>query len=293
MAAVDVVRLPVARDRNRWLAAGLAAALLAVVYHRTMASLWTTWMTNDNYSHGPLVPLVSLALVWSRRRTLAARPVEPQAAGLGIIAFACFLQVAGVRADVFALQGWSLVTMLFGLSLTFLGLPRTRVLAFPIGYLGFMLTFPPIVMNQLSYALKEVAVQLSTRVAELLGVTLRRNGMTLLLETGTLRIENPCSGLRSLLAMLATGAIFALFQPGGRWRRGAMLALAVPIAMLGNAVRLTLLIVVAHYAGVPAAMGALHDLSGYLVFAVALAALGTCRALLTPRSDAARHRAAA
>ena len=92
---------------------------------------------------------------------------------------------------------------------------------------------------------------------------------------------------------LITGAIFALFQPGGRWRRGAMLALAVPIAMLGNAVRLTLLIVVAHYAGVPAAMGALHDLSGYLVFAVALAALGTCRALLTPRSDAARHRAAA
>lgn len=277
-----------------WLGpAALVLTLLIVIYHHTATALWSTWTTNGNYSHGPLIPLVSLAIAWSRRRRIATAPRAPHAAGLAVIALACALQVVGVRADVFALQGYSMVLMLAGLSLALLGVPVTRLLAFPILYLAFMLTFPPFVMNQLSYALKEIAVRVSTRAAELLGVTLRRNGMTLLLGSGMLQIQNPCSGLRSLLAMLATGAAFALFQPGAPWRRVLMVLLAIPVAILANAARLTLLIVVAHYAGVPRAMGAIHDASGYFTFAFALGGLWLARALLMPRGRSARPASAA
>jgi exosortase len=270
----------------------LVLGLLIVIYHRTVAALWSVWTTNDNDSHGPLIPLVSLAIVWSRRRRIAATPRAPSAAGLAVVALACALQVVGVRADVFALQGYSMVLMLIGLSLALGGVAVTRLLAFPILYLGFMLTFPPFVMNQLSYALKEIAVRLSTHAAELLGVTLRRTGMTLLLGNGMLQIENPCSGLRSLLAMLATGAVFAMLQPGAVWRRALLGLLAIPVAIFANAVRLTLLIVVAHYAGVPRAMGAVHDVSGYLTFALALAGLWLGRVWLMPRASSARSSAA-
>ncbi len=266
--------------------AAVLVALVAAAYHRTFASLWTTWTTNDNYSHGPLVPLVSAALVWLDRRRLRSVPVRPDARGIALIALGCLMQVAGVRADVFALQGWSLLALGFGASLTFLGDALTARLAFPLAYLGFMLTFPPVVMNTLSYALKEITVVLSTHAAEALGVVLQRDGMSLVLSTGVLGIENPCSGLRSLLSLVATGAVFGYLQPGAGWRKALIAVAAVPIAMLGNAARITLLILVGHYVDVKHATGSMHDVSGYLIYAVALAALMGLRVLLTPRPAA-------
>jgi exosortase len=263
-----------------WVQAGMVGALLLAIYHRTVATMWTTWTTNDNYSHGPLVPVVALGLAWMRRDRLRGVPARPDSLGLALIALACGLQVLGVRADVFTFQGWSLVIMVYGLVLTFRGRATTRILAFPIAYLVFMLTFPPFVVNDLSYALKELTVRLSTWAASALGVMFQRSGMTLYLASGELRVENPCSGLRSLIALVATGAVFAWIQPGGWWRKLIMLGSAVPIAMLGNAVRLTAILLVAHYAGVEKAVGKFHDGSGYLVYVVALASLFAVRSLL-------------
>lgn len=268
---------------SAWVRAGVVVGLLALAWHRTFAMLWETWSTNDNYSHGPLVPATSLALVWLRRDRLRALAARPDARGLALVALGCAAQVLGVRADVFALQGWALLPLLFGLSLAFFGGAVTRQLALPIGYLGFMLTFPPVVMNTLSFALKEISVSASVAAAKGLGVLLERDGMSILLATGELRVENPCSGLRSLLALLATGTLFAYFQRGGAWRRALVLFAATPIAILGNAVRLLLVIVAADRRGVMWASGTFHDMTGYVIYAVALAALLGLRALLTPR----------
>lgn len=267
-----------------WTRAAVVVALAGLAWHRTLAMLWDTWSTNDNYSHGPLVPATSLALVWLRRDRLRALAARPDARGLLLVALGCALQVLGVRADVFAVQGWALLPLLFGLSLAFFGGAITRQLALPIGYLGFMLTFPPVVMNSLSFALKEISVSASVAAAKAMGVLLERDGMSLLLATGELRVENPCSGLRSLLALLATGTLFAYFQPGGAWRRALVLLAATPIAILGNAVRLLLVIVAADRRGVMWASGAFHDWTGYVIYAVALGALLGLRALLTPRA---------
>ena len=269
-----------------WVRAGVVAALVALAWHRTLAMLWETWSTNDNYSHGPLIPATSLVLVWLRRDRLRALAVRPDARGLALVALGCAMQIVGVRADVFALQCWALIPLLFGLSLAFLGVAVTRMLAFPIGYLGFMLTFPPVVMNTLSFALKEVSVSASVAVAKVLGVVLERDGMSIHLASGELRVENPCSGLRSLLALLATGTLFAYFQKGGGWRRATVLLAATPIALLGNVARLVLVILAAERRGVMWASGTFHDLTGYVVYAVALAALLGLRKLLTPRPTA-------
>ncbi len=266
-------------------ALGLAvlALLFVAVEHRVFAELWHVWRTNDNYSHGPLVPVAAAALAWRRRRVLAALPVRPAAWGTLVVAAGCALQMLGLRADVFALQAASIVVLITGLTLTFFGATVTRALAFPLAFLVFMLPFPPIVVNQVSFWLKEITVRLATWWAETLGANLQRSGMTIFLTSGELRMENPCSGLRSLVSLLATGALFAHLQPGGRARRAVMLVAAVPIAMLGNAVRTTLLILIAHYLGVGAVRGLLHDVSGVMVYAVALVAMLGLRALLAPR----------
>src|SRR5690349_8609029 len=185
-------------------AAGVSVVLLvAAIYPRAAVELARIWRTNENYSHGPLVPFVSLWLVWRDRRALRAAPRAADSRGLLLVALACALDVAGVRGDVLALQTWSFPLLLAGLTWTFFGTAVLARLRFPIGFLFFLCTFPPIVVNQLSYALKDVALRLAARAAIASGVALQRSGMTLELLTGELRVENPCSGLRSLIALLA------------------------------------------------------------------------------------------
>jgi len=283
--SAPVATAPAAGRAIAWAGAAVLLGLVALGWHRTLTTLWETWSTNDNYSHGPLVPATSLVLVWLRRDRLRALAVRPAPWGLALVGLGCLMQAVGVRADVFAMQAWALLPLLFGLSLAFLGVPVTRMLAFPLGYLGFMLTFPPVVMNTLSFALKEISVSLSVGGAKALGVPLMRDGMSILLATGELRVENPCSGLRSLLALLATGTLFAYFQRGGALRRATVLLSALPIAILGNAVRLLLVIFAAERRGVVWASGTFHDLTGYVVYAVALAALLGLRSLLTPKEE--------
>ena len=266
-----------------WAQALALAALLGVTYARMFTSLWNTWATNDNYSHGPLVPLASLALVWLRWDKLRVLPIRPDARGLWLVAAGCVMKVFGMRADLFAAQEWSLIAVLFGLVLTFFGVPILRMLAFPVAYLGFMLTFPPVVMNTLNLALKGLAVNVSAAGARLLGATFEREGMQIYFPTGELRVEAPCSGLRSLIALLATGTLFAYFQRGGPWRRAVVMLAAVPIALAGNVSRLLLLLVAADRRGVAWATGRFHDVTGYVMYAVALLLLMGLRALLNPR----------
>ncbi len=281
--SAPVAAAPAAGRAGAWLRAAVIVALVALAWHRTLGMLAQTWATNDNYSHGPLVPATSLVLVWLRRDRLRALAAKPDVRGLALVALGCGMQVVGVRADVFALQGWALLPLLYGLALAFFGGAITRQLALPIGYLGFMLTFPPIVMNTLSFALKQLSVGASVAAAKVLGVHLVRDGMSIHLASGELRVENPCSGLRSLLALLATGTLFAYFQPGGFWRRALVLVSVVPIAILGNAARLLLVILAADRRGVLWASGTFHDMTGYVVYAVALAALLGLRSWLTPK----------
>jgi exosortase len=276
---------PVAPPRAlAWAQALVLAGLLGAAYARVAASLWETWSTNDNYSHGPLVPLVSLALVWLRWPRLRVLEVRPARGGLWLLAAGCLMLVLGVRMDIFALQGWSLLVVLFGLTLAFFGVPVLRMLAFPILYLAFMLTFPPVVMNTLSFALKSFATAGAAGAAQLLGVAMRRDGMQIYFASGELSIENPCSGLRSLLALLATGTLFAYFQRGGAWRRAAVMLAAIPIALAGNMARLLLLFIASDRKGVDWATGRFHDVTGYIMYAVALGLLVALRGALTPRA---------
>ena len=267
-----------------WAQALVIAGLLGVVYARVVAVLWQTWSTNDNYSHGPLVPLTSLELVWQRWPHLRLREVRPDSRGLWVLAAGCLMLVLGLRMDIFALQGWSLLVVLLGLTLTFFGGPILHMLAFPILYLAFMLTFPPVVMNTLSFMLKTFATAGAAGAAKLLGVAMQRDGMQIYFRTGELRVENPCSGLRSLIALLATGTLFAYFQRGGLWRRVAVMLAAVPIALAGNMARLLLLFIAADRMGVDWATGRFHDVTGYVMYAVALGLLWLLRGLLTPRA---------
>ncbi len=256
------------------------AALVVLVYHETLVVLWRTWATNPNYSHGYLIPPVVAFLLWrDRRRYLTARG-RGSLFGLVLIGLALLGHIVSIRAGVFMTQGYSLVLLLFGLSVFFHGGRATRTVWFPLGYLVLMLPMPPYMMNVIAFRLKVFAARAGSGIAIKLGIPLARSGMTIHIPTGSLRIADPCSGLRSLIALVALGALFAYLTRGKTWKRVVLFASAVPLAVLANVVRIAVLCVVANIWGIDAALGFFHDFSGLLLFMIAFVGLVTVRKLL-------------
>ncbi len=261
--------------------------LVVLVYHGTFVTLWRTWATNPNYSHGYLIPPVVAFLLWRDRGRFLERRSSGSGWGAFILAIALLGHVVSLRAGVFMTQGYSFVLLLFGLSLIFFGGRATRTVWFPLSYLVFMLPMPPYLMNVASLKLKHVAAHVGSAIAIKMGIPLARSGMTIHIPAGSLRIADPCSGLRSLIALVALGALFAWFTNGRGWKRGVLFLSAVPLAVLGNTIRIAILCGVANVWGIDAALGFFHDFSGFLLFAIALCGLFVVRKLLRCEGDSA------
>ena len=274
-------RAPHRGRRAVWWGVAATAALLALAFAPTFRTLWRTWLHNDNYSHGLLIPLVSGFLLWRHRRALRASVGRPSAWGLPVLAAGLLALVAGTRADFTMVQGYSFVIVLLGLVLHFFGRATARQALFPVAYLIFMSPLPPVLANDISFRLKAWVVNFSTAAARWMGIAVAREGMTLHLPTGAVAIENPCSGLRSLVAVLALATLLAYFaRRGGMVRRVALVLSAVPIALAANWVRITLIVLAANYVSVAFATGAMHDISGYVLFGVDVIGLLLVRAAL-------------
>lgn len=268
----------------------LLAALVAITYGGTFATLWRTWAVNQNYSHGYLIPPVAAYLFWRERKRFVSSVGAGSAWGLGLILCALAGHVVSIRAGVFMTQGYSFVMLLFGIFLFMFGGAATRAVWFPLGYLVFMLPMPPVVVNVISFRLKVFAAKVGSFAALRMGIPLTRSGMTIHLPAGSLRIADPCSGLRSLIALVALGALFAYLLRGGSvWKRFVLLGCAVPLAVIANVIRISVLCVTANVWGVDAALGFFHDFSGIFLFLIALGGLVIVKRMLhiEPASEAA------
>jgi len=275
--------LPGAPGRARpgvWLGALLVLALVAVAYAPTFHTLARTWTHNDNYSHGLIIPPITLFLLWMRRDALRSAPREPSALGLPLVALGLLIHVAGIRGDLTMVQGHSFVLVALGLILHFFGRRVTRLALFPVAYLVFMSPFPPVFADELSFRLKLWVISGSLRAVSAMGIPVVREGMTLHLPVGAVSIEDPCSGLRSLIALLALATLIAAFSRAGAIRRSVLVLTAIPVAMVANFIRITLIVLASNYLGLAIGTGVVHDISGYVLFAVGIAGLFAVKAVL-------------
>jgi exosortase len=263
-----------------WPVALVAAGLIGVAYGGTLSTLWRMWSHNANYSHGFLILPVSIFLIWRERGLLAALPTRSSWAGLSLVATAMVLQLAGVRGDVSMFQAYSFIVLLAGLIWTWWGRPVLRKLAFPLLFLIFMAPTFPVLINLVSFRLKTVAAVESVRLAQAFGVAVTRQGMDLYFPTGMMTIEGACSGLNSLIALLALGSLFAYFSSAALWRRWLLFLFAVPVALGANIVRITSLCVYAALSTTERATGLFHDIGGFVLFGVALLCLAALKRLL-------------
>jgi len=243
-------------------------------YHDVIRRLVDDWRVDENYSHGFLIPFVSVYAVWLQREKLLALPVEPRRwIGGGLMLLSALMLVAGVMGAELYITRLSLALSLVGLVVYFGGFVWLRQLSFPIGLLLFALPIPNIVFNQIAFPLQLIASDLATRAIKLLGIPALREGNVIELAQLKLQVVEACSGIRSLVTLTALAVVYAYFFESKWWRRIVLVAAVIPIAVLANAVRVTVTGALAHHRGVQAAEGFLHSFSGLAVFVVAVGML--------------------
>jgi exosortase len=269
---------------------GVLAAQVVWLYWPVLKVLAAQWGEDPNYSHGFLVPVLSAYFVWERRARLARITPRPSWWGAALLLLGLLmLGIGQVGAELF-LQRVSLVGVLAGLVLLALGRETLRVLSFPLAFLLFMVPLPAIVVNAIAFPLQGFAAQTATLCLFALDIPVLREGNVITLASTSLEVAEACSGIRSLMALLALGTVYAYFSERTMWKRWVIVAASVPVAIAANAFRVAGTGVLAHYFGAEAAQGFYHDFSGWLVFAAAfilLLGIGTLLGRIGRREQAA------
>jgi exosortase len=260
------------RNRLAWVQAGLITALILVLYGWTLVDLANDWWTDPALSQGLLLPPLAIAIAWMRRSLILAEPVVPDNRGLVWITSACFLFLLGKLGAEFFLARISFVILLVGLLWTFWGPRRVRSLAFPLLLLATMVPLPSLVYNSLAAPLQLFASDVATQLAQLLGVSVYRDGNIINLAHISLGVERACSGLNSLSALMVGGVLLGFLQCSRTTTRILLFLLTVPLSIAANVVRVTGTAIIADYHE-EFALGFYHAFSGWLVFVTGFAAL--------------------
>ncbi len=292
--------------KSLWRALAVTSVVL-FVYASVLLKLTHDWWYDENYSHGLLIPFIIGYILWTQRDKLRQGPFRPSTVwgGAAVLAalFALWTGVAG--AELF-MQRTSLVLMLAGLVVYFLGAQFLRVVWVPLILLLLAIPIPVIVFNKIAFPLQLFASRCAVWSMRLFDIPVLRQGNVIelmplnALETKKLEVVEACSGIRSLMTLMTLAVVFAYFsypresgEAGGSeggarrihrfnplrrwgfWRSTLIVVSAVPIAIFTNALRVSGTGVLARYYGVQISEGFFHSFSGWVIYIVASVLLFT------------------
>ncbi len=255
----------------KWLAL-VIIALAAIVNYQDMFT-YTAYLFNhplEDMSHGWIVPLVSIYVIWRER--LKLRSAAGPASWKGAVCVAFFLAVAwfGGRGEQTRIAQISFIGLLWAIPYAFWGRGTEKLMRFPVAYLIFTIPLSSLT-DFITVRLRLFSVMLATGILNGVGLAVERSGTALFSyapnRSFSVDVAEPCSGIRSLFAMMALTAAYAYFTQKGRWKKLLLFACSVPIAVAGNIVRIMSICVVASWFGQDVATGYYHEYSGFVFFA--------------------------
>ena len=252
--------------------AGLAACLVWA-YAPTFATLSHRWGSDAQYSHGYLVPVFALVILWSRRRLLPSSDARPSWWGMAFVGLGGLMRLAGAYWYLDWLDGASLLPSLLGGALLLGGWPAARWCWPAVLYLFFMLPLPFRVEVALSEPLQGLAVQLSTYALQTLGQPAYADGNLIRIGDLTLGVLEACNGLGMLMTFFALATAMALLLQRARWIKLVLFWSAIPIAVLSNVIRIVLTAFLFRLIGSEAGKALSHDMAGWMMMPIALGLL--------------------
>jgi len=279
-ARAESVNGGLADARTHWWIAGALVLAAIGVYAPILFSMVLHWSESDDYSHGFLILPLAIYFALERRKKLRRAPVKPELLGIVPLAISTLTLAIGRFGVELMNMRASFVFALIGIVLLVLGRRVFQILAFPLFFLFLMVPLPQTLVNVIAFPLQLIAADAATEFMHWLHIPALREGNILHLAHTQLFVEEACSGLRSLMALITLGVVFAYFFRKSWAERVIIVASAIPIAIAVNAFRVALTGVLTHYIGQEAAGGWIHQTEGFFTFGIAFLLLLAESALL-------------
>ena len=286
--------------RRRWGVVVIAILLCALFYHVAI-DFKVKWDLPDSYySHGYLILPIVAFLVYRKRNELARLAPEPCAWGLALLMAGCLMRLVGAYSRINFVSGFSLIPVLLGVVLYVWGRRVFAELLFALLFLVAMVPAPVTFINRVSFRMKMIAANGAVGLLDMFNAGLVLSGSTVEFwrdGKDSLVVGDVCSGLRSLIALLAFGALFAYISEVSMWKKLVLFLVTIPTALVANLVRIVFIILAAmkwgsdavvdvNYlkklglGGIAGDWGTLHDISGILIYIVAFVLLFSVEKLL-------------
>lgn len=248
----------------------LLVAAMAVLYAPVIKLLVFQWYNDADYSHGFIVPILSAYLIWARRDKLRQIPLKPSLSGMVVVVGSLGLLFLGSLGAELSLTRISILGTICGLIVYFAGWAMLRAMTFPIAFLLFAIPIPVVIYNEIVFPLQFLASRFATRVLEMLNLfPILREGNVLVLPHMTLEVVEACSGIRSLMSLLALAAGYGYVVERSVAVRWFLVIAMIPLAIISNGTRVMITAIMANYLGRKAAEGFMHEFSGWVIFVVA------------------------
>jgi exosortase len=294
--------------KHVWRILAIASAIV-FSYATVLVKLGHNWWTDENYSHGLLIPFIIGYIVWTERERFSRTPHRPMMViGLTAVLVAILALWAGTAGAELFTQRISLVLMLAATVIYFWGFALLRLMVVPLFLLVLAIPIPTIVFNKIAFPLQLFASRCAVWAMMAFDIPVLRQGNVIELmpqgaiETKKLEVVEACSGIRSLMTLVTLAVVFAYFThprggngPDGEnsindsktqlpshsariisavksygfWRSTIIVLSAIPIAIFTNAFRVSGTGVLAHYYGTKVADGFFHSFSGWVIYIVA------------------------
>lgn len=246
------------------------AVLLFLPYASIIKALVAQWRNDADYGHGFFVPLFSFFVLWHERGRWTRVEIKPSNFGFVVMLGAVSLLLVGSLGAELYTTRVSLLVLIAGMVLFLAGSKMLRALALPLGYLMWMIPIPAIIYNQITFPLQLIASRLASSWLELIHVPVLRDGNILVLGNYSLEVVEACSGIRSLMTLMALAVAYGYLVSTRPAIRYLLAAFMLPIAILTNASRIVVAGALSHRFGPVAAEGFLHEFSGWVIFILAL-----------------------
>lgn len=251
----------------------VAIGAMAYIFHDAIVAMESFWRAREEYSHGYLIPLVSLFLIWQKRYEVVGRISQGSWAGVLVALAGLMLFIPGYLATVFVLQQIAMVTLLIGLAWSYLGTRGIRPLLAPLGLLYLMIPLPGLILNNLSQDLQLLSSELGVMIIRLAGIDVYLAGNIIDLGAYQLQVVEACDGLRYLFPFMTFGFLAAYLFHAPLWQRAVVFLSTVPLAILLNSLRIGVIGVLVEHFGIAQAEGFTHLFHGWAIFAVCVALL--------------------
>ena len=260
----------------------LGAVLLTMVlaYLPVWTKLVEMWSESEENSHGYLILPISLYAVWCKREVLAKTPIQGSSWGLALTCLSLAIYIVSYYGEIVTVQSLSLIAVTMGMALYLLGWAMIKELLFPLFFLLFMIPVPAQIYSWLTIPLQLFVSKVSVACAQAINVPIYREGNVLHLPQRTLQVVQACSGLRSMISLLALSATYGHFTLKSPLPKGILFLSGIPIAIAVNIVRVFIMIIAFHYFDINLTEGTVHTYFGVGIFLLALILTGLMREIL-------------